>query len=31
LAGSSCHMQGCLLTWEGMEAFKSINLKKEAF
>jgi len=31
LAGSSCHMQGCLLTWEGMEAFKSIYLEKEAF
>ena len=30
-AGSSCHMQGCLLTGEGMEAFKSINLVKEAF
>jgi transposase len=24
-------MQGCLLTWEGMETFKSIHLVKEAF
>lgn len=28
-AGSSCHMQGCLLTWEGMEAFESNNHVKE--
>jgi len=30
-AGSSCHMQGCLLTGVGMETFKSINILKEAF
>jgi len=30
-AGSSCHMQGYLLTGKGMEAIKSNYIVKEAF